>query len=86
MFKLLIHVANAMPAILDYKTREKAETAYLNIQDMLDGKIDASTVKQKDEFGVILSMPVEKINYVIFVDIMKQQELPRDTNAKPHAN
>ena len=84
MFKILIHVANAMPAILDYKTRDKAETAYLNIQDMIDGKIDAITIKQKDDFGVILSMHIEKINYVIFVDIAKQQELPRDVNAKTH--
>lgn len=85
MFKILIHVANAMPAILDYRNRDRAETAYLNIQDMIDGKIDAISIKQKDEFGVILSMPVEKVNYVLFVDVAKQQELQGVyPNAKAH--
>jgi hypothetical protein len=87
MFKILIHVANAMPAILDYKTREKAEDAYLNIQNVMNGAIDVRCLKQKDDFGIEVTMPMEKINYVIFVDVFKQQEIQAmqgTVNAKAH--
>ena len=75
MFRILIHVANAMPAILDYKTKEMADVAYKNIYETWkeNGKV---FITDKDDYGVSLVIPKDKINYILLVDLLKQNENP----------
>lgn len=76
MFQIVVLPTNTPAAAgLFYRSREKAETALLNIQDMQDGKIEAITLKQKDDFGNILSIPIANVSYALFVDLVKQAEL-----------
>lgn len=82
MFKILIHVANAMPAILDYRTREKAEIVYQNIHEILKGEKDISVITHHDDYGVWLAIPVDNVNYVLLVDCVKQNENPSVQAAK----
>lgn len=72
---VLLPTNSPAAAALFYKTREKAEEALLNIHNVQQGKIDVDVLKAKDDYGYILSIPVNNISYALFVDLAKQAEL-----------
>lgn len=61
--------------MLWFKTKERAETAFQNIQLINSAKVDVVALVEKDDFGAILSIPVENISHCILNDMTKQAEL-----------
>lgn len=61
--------------ILWFRTREKAESQFQNIQMVLGGKINVDNLTEKDDFGAIFTSPKENISHCILNDMSKQVEL-----------
>ena len=62
-------------AALFYRTREKADLAYQNIHEMMRGSKEATVLTERDDFGVLLAIPIANVSYAILGDIAKQNEL-----------
>lgn len=61
--------------MLWFRTAEKAESVFQNIQMVLAGNIETDTLTGKDDFGVIFTAPKINISHAMFNDMNKQGEL-----------
>lgn len=75
MHQILIFSKQSQAAILWFRTAEKAESVFQNIQMVLAGKIETDNVTEKDEFGAIFTAPKENVSHAIINDMSKQGEL-----------
>lgn len=75
MHQIVIFSKQSQAAMLWFRTREKAESQFQNIQMVLAGKIEANSLTEHDDFGAWFTSPKENISHVIFNDMGKQDEL-----------
>ena len=75
MFQIAIFSKQSQAAILWFRTKEKAESQFQNIQMVLAGKIETESLTEKDEFGAIFTAPKGNISHAILNDMGKQAEL-----------
>ncbi len=75
MHQLVIFSKQSQAAMLWFRTAEKAESAFQNIQMILAGKIETDSVTEKDDFGVIFTAPKGNVSHAMFNDMNKQAEL-----------
>lgn len=61
--------------MLWFRTAEKAQSVFQNIQMVLAGNIDTDSLTERDEFGVIFTASKGSVSHAILNDMNKQGEL-----------
>ncbi len=75
MYQIVLFSKQSQAAMLWFRTAEKAELVFQNLQMVLAGKIETNSVTEKDDFGVIFTAPKENVSHAMFNDMNKQGEL-----------
>lgn len=75
MHQLIIFSKQSQAAVLWFRTAEKAESVFQNVQMVLAGKIETDSLTEKDDFGAFFTASKENISHVVFNDMTKQAEL-----------
>lgn len=75
MYQIIVFSKQSQATMLWFRTAEKAESVFQNIQMVIAGKIATDSVTEKDEFGCIFTAPKENVSHVIINDMGKQAEL-----------
>lgn len=68
MFQVVIFSKDSQATMLWFRTKERAELAYKNIDSV-------EFPEQPDDFGAMLLIPRDNISHVVFNDLSKQAEL-----------
>lgn len=75
MHQVIIFSKQSQATMLWFRTAEKAEMVFQNIQMVLAGKIETGSLTEHDDFGAFFTAPKGNISHAIFNDMSKQAEL-----------
>lgn len=75
MHQIILFSKQSQGAFLWFRTAEKAESVFQNIQMVFSGKIETDSVTEKDDFGAIFTAPKGNVSHAIINDMAKQAEL-----------
>jgi hypothetical protein len=75
MHQIVVFAKQSSAAFLWFRTAEKAELVFQNIQMVLAGKIETDSLTEHDDFGAFFTAPIANVSHAVFNDMAKQAEL-----------